>query len=70
MVTTLEGFIDDLCEQIDALTTHSFTAKTQAAHLKQRKENLPEDTAIVILDFAENYQYIIQDEVQSYHWCK
>ena len=31
---------------------------------------LPSNTAILILDFAENYQYMIQDEVQSCHWPK
>ena len=25
---------------------------------------------IVLGDFAENYQYIVQDEIQSYHWSK
>ena len=23
---------------------------------------------IVLLDFAENYKYVVQDEVQSFHW--
>ena len=69
LVTSLEEFVDDLCEKIDKLTSHSYTTKTQAAHLKHLK-NLPDDTALLILDFTENYQYIIQDEVQSYHWCK
>ena len=70
MVTTLKEFIDLLVEKVDALTTHSFTAKAQAGYLKQQKAALAEDTAIVILDFAENYEYIIQHEVQSYHWSK
>ena len=25
---------------------------------------------IVLGDFAENYQSLVQDEIQSYHWCK
>ena len=70
LVTSLEEFVDDLCEKIDKLTSHSYTTKTQAAHLQHLKENVPDDNALLILDFAENYQYIIQGEVQSYHWCK
>ena len=70
MVTTLKEFIDLLVEKVDALTTHSFTAKAQAAYLKQQKAELADDTAIVILDFAENYEYTIQHEVQSYPWSK
>lgn len=70
MVTTLRDFIDLLAEKVDALTAHSFTAKAQTSYLKQRKAELPDNTVIAILDFAENYEYVIQHEVQSYHWSK
>lgn len=70
LVSTLEEFFDVLCEKIDNLTVHSFTAKAQGGYLKSLKETLAEDTAIVTLDFSENYQYVYQHEVQSYHWCK
>ena len=33
-----------------------------------QKENLDSDMCFVMLDFAENYQYILQDEIQSFHW--
>ena len=32
------------------------------------KDNLPENAAIVLLDFAESYPYIVQDATQSFHW--
>ena len=35
-----------------------------------RKENVAEDTIIVLVDFSENFTFIVQDEIQSYHWCK
>ena len=70
IVATLEEFVDLLCDKMDALSKHSFIAKSQGAHLKKSKEELPPDTAIIICDFAENYQYVIQGEVQSYHWSK
>jgi hypothetical protein len=34
------------------------------------KETIGMNEAIVIGDFAENYQFIIQDEIQGYHWNK
>ena len=34
------------------------------------KENLQPDEVLVYLDFYENYNFIIQDEPQSYHWNK
>jgi len=55
---------------LDALTSHSFIAKGQAQYLKDRKTNLQPDTAIIPADFSENYSYVIQDEVQGYHWNK
>ena len=70
IVTPLRDFIDLLAEKVDALTAHSFTAKAQSAYLKQRKAELPDNTVLAILDFAENYEYVIQHEVQSYHWSK
>ena len=33
-----------------------------------KKENLPANNAIILLDFAENYIYIAQYAVQGYHW--
>ena len=30
-----------------------------------QKENIDFDTCIIMLDFAENYQYVLQDEIQS-----
>ena len=67
---TPDQFVDECVKQIQILTKHSFTAKSQGKYLKQCKENNDYDKALVLLDFAENYQFIIQNEVQSYHWCK
>ena len=33
-----------------------------------QKENLDSDTCIIMTDFAENYQYVLEDEIQSFHW--
>ena len=32
------------------------------------KENLKEEECLILLDFAENYSLMIQDEVHSHHW--
>ena len=32
------------------------------------KKNVKENEAVVSLDFAENYGFVIQDEAQSFHW--
>ena len=59
-----------LIDAIDKLTKHSYLAKCQAQHLNDKKQSLRSEEALVLGDFAENYQFLIQDEIQSYHWSK
>ena len=33
-----------------------------------RKDNLDGCSAIVLVNFAENYSFVEQDEVQGFHW--
>ena len=44
--------------------------KAQARYVKSKKESLSENEVMVLEDFTENYQYLIQDEIQSFHWSK
>ena len=44
--------------------------KAQARYVKSKKESLGENEVMVLEDFTENYQYLIQDEIQSFHWSK
>jgi len=37
-------------------------------HLKKRKEEIDTSVALVLDDFAENYKFVVQDEVQSFYW--
>ena len=67
---SVNEYIDLLIETIDALTPHSYIPKCQAKYLKSRKEDLPEDSLIFLGDFAENYTFVVKDEVQSFHWRK
>ena len=47
-----------------------FLVKCQANFLRAKKESLKANEMIVLGDFAENYQFLVQDEIQSYHWSK
>ena len=38
--------------------------------MKTKKESLKRNELIVLGDFAENYQFLIQAEIQSYHWIQ
>ena len=63
-------FIEYAAEKLSDFCEHSYLSKCQAASLKQLLDNLPSDKVVAQLDFAENFQYVIQDEIQSYHWTK
>ena len=70
LTTTCDIYKQLLIECIDDLTKHSYLAKCQGQYLKTRKENLSRNEVIILGDFAENYQFMVQDEIQSFHWSK
>ena len=42
----------------------------ESINLKDLKINLKDNECIVLGDFAENYEFVVQDEIPSYHWSK
>ena len=66
--STVEEFLAVLCKKLDAITSHSFIAKSQASYLKNLKNEVEKDEVIVLGDFAENYKFLVQDDAQGYHW--
>ena len=68
MILATDKFIELAVRKLDQLTFHSFIAKSQAQYLKNRKNAIQFDRAIVLVDFSENYSFVVQDEVQGYHW--
>ena len=66
----VDDFIKLLVYSVDKLATHSLIAKSQAQHLKQRKQEITETECIILMDFAENYHYVVQDEIWGYQWNK
>ena len=66
--STVEEFIAKIVYVVSEVCPHHFIAKAQANHLKMAKENLSENELIILLDFAENYSFIVQDAVQGFYW--
>lgn len=67
---SVEEYINLLIKKLQALIPHSFISKCQAKSLKNMKENLTPHKAILLMDFAEIYTFVIQNEIQSYHWSR
>ena len=65
VISTYEEYKDTLISAINAITKPLFLAKYQANFLRAKKESLKANAVIVLGDFAENYQFLVQDEIQS-----
>ena len=47
---------------------HSYISKCQTRYQKKIKSWIYSSTVLFLGDFTENYQFVIQDEVQGFHW--
>ncbi|KAK2721504.1 hypothetical protein QYM36_003703 [Artemia franciscana] len=65
---SVEGFISLLSKSVENLFPHSYITKSQSKTFQKLKEDPPLNTAIIVMDFSENYSYTIQNDIQSYHW--
>ena len=65
---TVNEYVNIVIEQLHILTAHSYILKCQLRYLKKLKSEIDSSTVLVLGDFAENYQFVIQDEVQGFHW--
>ena len=68
MTTPVQEFVSVLIGNLEKLTSHSYIAKSQSSYVWQLKDNISANTAILLLDFTENFAFTIQDEIHSYHW--
>ena len=59
-------FIELFAKKFLKLKRHSFIAKAQTQPLKQHKESLLPNELICLLDFSENYSFVVQDECQGF----
>ena len=46
----------------------TITPKTVKQYLEHCQSTLPEDNALILVDFAENYSFIIQGVFQGCYW--
>ena len=48
---------------------HNFIYSWQAHQFKNCISDFPNDVVVSVVDFAENYTFKQQNEIQSMHWC-
>jgi hypothetical protein len=54
--------------KLQAFVRHNFVARWQDKHLKIWIKSFCVVIMVSIVDFAENYSFEVQNEVQSMHW--
>ena len=57
-----------LIYSVEKLTSHSYIIRAQTYFLQKQKDILDNHSAIVLVDFSVNYSFVVQDEVQAFHW--
>jgi hypothetical protein len=67
---SVTDYISLVEKQISKYIPHNFVAKSQTKYLSDRKKSLLSDEAVVLLDFAENSGFKVQNSAQGFHWNK
>ena len=63
-----EEYVEDIAAKLWNLSCHHYIAKHQSQHLKALKSDLKEGEFTILMDFAENYSFLVQEAVQDFHW--
>lgn len=55
-------------ERVDAFLLHQYIKRRQSEKFEMAKQEVNDKSAVLQVDYAENFSVVIQDEVQSRHW--
>ena len=65
---SISEYINLTITKLESLVPHHYIAHSLSSYLKLRKETMEENSALILMGFAENYAFYVQDEAQGYHW--
>lgn len=68
--TTVSSLVDIIVDTTEKLAPHIFRAKWQLKEFATAKQHMAPKSAIMVIDFAQNYACSFQDESQSSHWSQ
>lgn len=63
-----EAFIEDFKKDLEDFRNHTQRVKKQYAELRNLKQNLPLNEAMIQMDFSENFTCRSLEEIQSAYW--
>jgi hypothetical protein len=73
IISSVDEIVEILSESkygLAVLRKHDFITKQQSSYLKLVKNYLQVGECVVVLDFAENYKFLTQNEIQAAHYYK
>jgi hypothetical protein len=71
MSGTAKEIVEIIFTKLGKMGKHHFILKKQDLYFQQLKGVLKEENAMMVhLDFAENYDFVVREEVQGFHWTK
>jgi hypothetical protein len=65
---TYQELLEEICTQLQNFSTHIFIARWQYKQFNNLKDALPADWLLTIVDFAENYRCVHQDEIAAAYY--
>ena len=67
-IESATSFLKNLSSEICNLTKHHYISEDQKNSFLAMKENLNEETGLMLMDFSENYAFIAQDSTQGFYF--
>ena len=64
----LDSLMGEIIQESESFGKHLFVAAWQHSQFTKLIKNIPENNIVQVLDFAQNYRCVYQDEVQSAHF--
>jgi hypothetical protein len=66
--TTTAELVSYMKPKLQAFVRHAFLAKWEDEQFRACLASFLDDTMVSVIDYAENYSFEVQNEVQSMHW--
>ena len=61
---SVDKLVDLLATTVDDMTAQLYFKSLKYIFNESKKKNLDPDTCIMMIDFADNYQYVLQDSLE------
>jgi hypothetical protein len=68
VVKKVDDFLSEFFQCIKLYQHHAFITRAQSTFYSDTKQDMKEGEVLVVCDFAENYSFVVQDEIQSFYW--